>query len=128
MRTNLRTKALFFALLCCSSFAWGQELPWVEEQVDEMILITVSGESYERVVFVKNGSVLTSRMVSDDMVWSHDAELFQLVWRDQFFVNRVVRANRLSVMCCEQDVIQQNRSGPWWAMHRNMRDLKLPDR
>jgi len=109
-----------------TAFAQGSNLPVIQESVDEIVILQTVDNEYARVVFIRDGSVLATRLLLDDMLWTTDSEKFVLVWQDYSTAERVVEASKFSVVVTATDPTQADRCGPWWCMFRNMRDLKQP--
>lgn len=100
-------------------------LPLVRERVDEIAVVTIGGQHYRRVWFVRDGRVFAERLLcEEEMLWAVDGERFVLVWEDDHIALREVSAAHFCTMVLPCDPLA--RGGPWWAMWRNMRDLKLP--
>lgn len=116
-----------------------EELPLIEEDVDEIIILRTVGNQYARVVFIRNNAVLATRLLLDDMIWNVTNRVivdekngpitvpcFQLSWQDYSIADRIINAPRFSLIVTEHDPTQSDRCGPWWCQFRNMRDLKQP--
>lgn len=103
------------------------ELPTVRERVDAVVVYRVRDNEYGRVVFIRNDTVLATRLNLDDMVWLVEGDDFVLLWQDYSVCHRVVRFKSYSSLVMSFDPLQAGQVGPWWAMNRNMRDLKQPD-
>lgn len=104
-------------------------LPFVRESVDEIIIVQQHGGydyQIQRAVFVRDGQVIASRLVTDDMLWSERGGMFAAVWCDWGAVHRAVEAPRCSIMTLGPNASVDGQRGPWWCMWRNMRDLKQP--
>lgn len=71
-------------------------------------------------------------MVADDMVWTANAGAFHLAWQDYCWAahanwaERIVSTKRLTECWLGDGVEIESERGLWWAMNRNMRDLKQP--
>lgn len=102
-------------------------LPVVRETVDELIIMRTIGNAYARVYFIRGDSVQATRLLLDNMSWKICEDRFQLIWQDYSIADRIVEAKRFSVVVTTSDPLQAQRSGPWWNMFRNMRDLKHPE-
>lgn len=113
-------------LLFASALHAEDELPIIEETVDEIIILRTVGNQYARVVFVRDNQVLATRLLVDDMAWNFSGNGFQLEWQDYSVASRVVNAERFSLIVTDYDPTQADRSGPWWCQFRNMRDLQQP--
>jgi hypothetical protein len=125
MRPAVIALTLFFAL-SSRSRADERGLPLVQEEVDEICIIQTVGCDHCRVVFVRNGSVLATRLMVDDMLWVSQGDHFLLIWQDYWTAERVVQAKKLSMWTLAEDPTQEGQDGLWWCMFRNMRDLKQP--
>lgn len=127
----MRPAKYWLALACCAVFtsnlcAEERGLPLVQEEVDEICVIQTIGCDHSRVVFIRGGSVLATRLMVDDMQWVSSGDRFQLIWQDYWTAERVVEAKKLSVWQMPADPTQDGQDGLWWCMFRNMRDLKQP--
>lgn len=122
----------FFVVALCSLIASpalcrGEEaLPLIRETVDEIVILRTIGNQYARVIFIREDSVLATRLLLDDMVWTVEGDTFVLMWQDYSIAERVVEAKSFSMVTTPFDPTQADRCGPWWCMFRNMRDLKQP--
>lgn len=125
MRPTIFALSLFVAL-SSRSRADERGLPLVQEEVDEICNIQTVGCDHSRVVFVRNGAVLATRLMVDDMLWVSHGDRFQLIWQDYWTAERVVEAKKLSMWTVAADPTQEGQDGLWWCMFRNMRDLKQP--
>jgi|GEM_PF-5790727 len=125
MRPTILALSLFVAL-SSRSRADERGLPLVQEEVDEICIIQTVGCDHCRVVFVRNGAVLATRLMVDDMLWVSHGDRFQLIWQDYWTAERVVEAKKLSMWTVAADPTQEGQDGLWWCMFRNMRDLKQP--
>lgn len=117
-----------YALLLVVAMACAEErgLPLVVEQVDEILVIQTIDCDHQRVVFLRGGRVLATRLAVDDMQWVTCGDSVQLIWQDYWTAERVVEAKTLSVYQSLSDPTQESQDGLWWCMFRNMRDLKQP--
>ena len=123
--SHLRRLAALVAVAFASP-ALARDLPVVQEAVDEICIIQTVGCDHCRVVFVRNGSVLATRLMTDDMLWVSHGDRFQLIWQDYWTAERVVETTRVSAWTVEEDLTQDGQDGLWWCMFRNMRDLRAP--
>lgn len=110
---------------CCAD-----DLPLVTEHVDELCVFQVANETFSghpQIVFIRDGQVMAKRLVyPSEMIFYTDQEgRFVVQWRDYSICHRVVTADHYSYMVLPEDPTHEN--GPWWAMQRNMRDLKQPE-
>jgi hypothetical protein len=126
MHTTLLTLALLFAAVSPGVVQAEQELPTVIETCDEVMVLTAKNGYYPRVLFIKDGQIFASRMLQDDMIWSSQGNKLVLIWEDYSLCNRVVKFKYYSNVYAEYDPTSGDRQGAWWAMNRNMRDLKQP--
>lgn len=101
-------------------------LPLIVESVDEICVVQTIGCDHSRVVFIRGGSVLATRLMVDDMQWVACGDGFQLIWQDYWTAERVVETPKISVYQVPSDPTQEGQDGLWWCMFRNMRDLKQP--
>jgi hypothetical protein len=115
-------------LFASVSLAEDRGLPVIEEHVDEIWLIRVEGNDYGRIVFIRDGNVLATRLLLDEMIWtvSSDAKI-QLMWRDYWTAERIVTTDNFATVILPFDPTQAEQRGQWWCMWRNMRDLRQPD-
>lgn len=118
---------IFLILLLFSSASFAQdELPVIEENVDEIVLMTVEGNSYSRVVFIKNEKFFTSRIFTDDMVFYAEESKFVLFFKDYSMTYRKINADKFGTVTMPYDPTREQRAGAWWAMNRNMNDFRQP--
>lgn len=101
-------------------------LPVVQEEVDEICVIQTEGSDHCRVMFIRGESVLATRLMVDEMLWTTEGEFVRLIWQDYWTAERIVDAKKMSVWLVEEDPTQCGQNGPWWCQFRNMRDLKQP--
>ena len=118
--------ALCAALSATAAVADDQSLPLVHEMVDEICIVRTVGNEYARVVFIRGESVLATRLLLDELIWTSNEDKFQLIWQDYSTAERIVEAEKFSVWVLDKDPTQAGQRGPWWCMWRNMRDLKQP--
>ena len=102
-------------------------LPLVSERVDAVIVCRTQGNSFARIIFIKNDTILATRLLLDDMLWTCEGEDFVLMWEDYSMAHRIVTFKTYIHIVGASDPLQDANMGPWWAMNRNMRDLKQPD-
>ena len=112
--------------LLCLIAADLEQLPIVAETVDEIMIMRIVDNSYDRVIFIRDAKVLATRLYIEEMHWIHSREGFELHWEDYSIARRIVTAPRVSVMVTEFDPTQAERCGPWWNMRRRMTDLRMP--
>ena len=125
INTLLLATVLAFQNLCdCPAEERG--LPLVEETVDEIAYVQTAGCDHLRVVFIKNGQVLATRLYVDDMISINIDGEHTLVWQDYWTAERVVHAKKYSSWYVKADPTQEGQDGLWWCMFRNMKDLKQP--
>lgn len=132
----MKTLLLTLALLCVTTTTYAQNLcqapeevpglPLIVEEVDEICIIQTPGSNHCRVVFFRGESVLATRLVVDEMIWTAQEGHFVLIWQDYWTAERVVQSRQFSVWQMDTDPTQEGQNGPWWCMFRNMRDLKQP--
>lgn len=125
-KSLLLAAILAFQFNTCECHADERGLPLVEESVDELMIITTEGCDYSRIVFIRNGSILATRLMADDMLWVTDKDGFMLIWQDYWTAKRVVHTPKISQYTLQADPTQEGQDGLWWCMFRNMRDLKQP--
>lgn len=118
-RSLMFVSALFVTFACRAG-----ELPVVIEEVDSIILLS-SQNTYQRIIFIKNGQVLATRLALDDMLWTVQGKYFVLVWQDHWTASRVVKTKTFISMVGEY--YEPGANGPWWNQAKNMRDLKQPE-
>lgn len=127
--------SLFIAiiLLCALNAFAGEGLPLIEEEVDEILVISVYKEKengdtehcHDRIIFFRHGSVLATRQLVDDMIWTvNGSGEFILQWQDYWTAERRVTTKNFSASY--EPYVDTGDGGPWWDMRRNMRDLKQP--
>jgi hypothetical protein len=131
MKKLVLSLATFLLLFLSSTASFSEEdrgLPVIEEHVDEIYIIYTEGNDYGRVVFIREGNVLATRLLLDEMIWgvSLDSKV-QLMWRDYWTAERIVTTDILSTIVLPYDPTQVEQRGQWWCMWRNMRDLKQPE-
>ncbi|MEK6236460.1 MAG: hypothetical protein N2C14_17265 [Planctomycetales bacterium] len=98
----------------------------VRETVEEICVLRVKNRFQAKVVFVRDGKAFAERMYRpEEMLFTARGDRFRLVWLDYGHVLREVEAERFSALALPEDPLDC--PGPWWAMWRNMRDLKAPD-
>ena len=126
---HVKQLAATLLVLCASSLvAQGSDrgLPVVHEEVDEICVIQTQNSDHCRVVFIRGESVLATRLMVDEMLWTTHEDQFRLVWQDYWTAERIVDSKKMSVWLVDEDPTQSGQNGPWWCMFRNMRDLKQP--
>jgi hypothetical protein len=104
------------------------ELQVVEETYDEVIVIDRDG--WSSVWFIRDGKKYGERRLEIDMNWTVQDGEFILDWNDYGHCYRVIRFNTYSHM--QVPITRHDDGGrqflPWWAMGRNMGELKQPER
>lgn len=118
------TQAVWDSASC--AVASDRGLPLVLETVDEICVIQTVGSDHCRVVFIRDKTILATRLAVDEMQWTAQGDRFQLIWQDYWTAERVVEATKFSVYVMDEDPTQGGQHGPWWCMFRNMRDLMQP--
>jgi len=122
----LRTLFLFVVLcLPTSLFAQSPELPIVTEEVDEIQILIRPQDERPIVVFILNDQILATRIHIDEMIWTISDGKFLLIWQDYWTAERFVTAKKYSIRNVKENPYEAG-SAAWWAMQRNMRDLKQP--
>jgi hypothetical protein len=132
---NCSAVLAFFVVAGClaPSAAWAQDGltgPIVHEEVDEIVIVQTGDNSFARVYFLRDDLVFADRLFSTDMHWSHNGQRFVLSWDDYCHgrIARIVEADRYSfVRMPELPRDESGQSRDWWAMNKNMRDLKRPE-
>ena len=133
----MKTLLVTLALLCatttttmaqnlCTAPQEDPGLPLIQEEVDEICVIQTADSDHCRVVFFRGESVLATRLVVDEMIWTCRDGQYVLIWQDYWTAERVISSKNFSVWQLDEDPTQQGQNGPWWCMFRNMRDLKAP--
>jgi hypothetical protein len=115
---------LIAVVFACAAPAWAEEqsLPLIQESVDEICIVRLDG--YSKLIFFRDGAVLATRHLSDDMMFIPVGDHFQCIWRDYWTAERVVDAAKLSVWDVAKDPTHD--SGEWWCAWRVMTDLRQP--
>jgi hypothetical protein len=103
--------------------AYSDDLPFIEEKVDELIILS-DGGNYARLIFIKDNKVLAHRLLLDDMIFTSEGKMFVVMWQDYSIVDRKVSATHFGTYYIPD--YETNFSGPWWDMRRVMTDLKAP--
>ncbi len=135
MNGNARSVIVGLALLMvhAAQSAEAQEIPsspMVYEEVDLILIVQTGENSFARVYFIRDDMVFADRLFSSDMHWSHNGRNFVLTWEDYCHgrISRVVEAKQYSFLRMPELPRDENsRSRDWWAMNKNMRDLKRPE-
>jgi hypothetical protein len=134
IKSILLTMALVLTLFTGTVKSEDRGLPVIEEHVNEIWIIRTQDQDtgnvseYGRVVFIREGNVLATRLLLDEMVWAINSEAkIQLSWRDYWTAERIVTTDEFADIILPYDPTQVEQRGQWWCMWRNMRDLKCPD-
>ena len=123
---------LFIASPLLADVNLAKELPpleVIEESYDEVIVVDTR-KSYSKVYFLRDGKLHAERIFDDTMNWSAEDGEFILDWNDYGSCHRVIRFKaytHLQIPLTEHDE-GNHHFLPWWAMGRNMTDLKQPER
>jgi hypothetical protein len=122
MVKKLLTSIVLILLL---STAYGEETSLIKEDVDEIMIVYIENGN-DRVIFFRGDSILATRSLRNDMLFTSEGDKFLLIWSDYYPEHdRCVSTKVFTTLYCKEDPYQQDR-GPWWNMFRNMRDLKQP--
>jgi len=116
----------FLLLFVMFSSVVASDLPFVIEEVDQIIVLSRENSDIQHVIFIKNNCILATRIVTEEMYWSERDDNFQLIWRDYWTADRIVETKKLSFFEAEEYGLGIQDTQPWWGMLRNMRDLKMP--
>lgn len=123
----------FLVILCFTSVSWAEPTVYVEESVDEIIVLHCKDWRDEvkpsSIIFIKDGKVLAHRWFlrqhSEWAIWTIGPKGFRLVFEDYGRIQRVIDFKSYTVMKMEKDPFNIP-AGPWWNQGRNMRNLKQP--
>jgi hypothetical protein len=110
--------AILTATLCHA------DLPIVEEAYDEVCIMSISNQEFVKILFVRDGRLMATRIYSEDMVFGVRGDKFLLEWDDYHSCRRIIEFQSLAIMSMPEDPTVAN--GPWWDMARRMVDLKEP--
>jgi hypothetical protein len=102
----------------------------IYEEMDEVWIIQVHDDNpdgycrdYSRLAFFRDGSLIATRLLSDEMLFVPVGDHFQIIWRDYWSADRLIECKKLSNYCVAVDPTNDD-NAPWWGMQRRMRDLK----
>jgi len=125
------TSLVFAAVIACQCDCPAEyNLPLVEEECDEIVIVKNPHSEFSRVLFVRYSKeargpvVYATRLLADDMNFYPQGDKFCMEWQDYWTANRIVRTKNLSTIDGSDE--QFNCDGLWWAMNRVMTDLKQP--
>ena len=111
----------------------NDKLPIVTEHVDEIMIVYTGEQYYARLLFIRvpdtpgSSELLATRLHLEEMIWSvNQYGQFVLMWRDYWTCHRVITTDCVTTICVPRDLSQDENQGQWWAMGRNMKDLKSP--
>lgn len=101
-------------------------LPVVKESVDGIAIIILPDSDHQRIAFIKNGQLLATRLMVDELIFGIDDGKPCLIWQDYWTAERIVYYENISFLNLNDDPTQEGNGGEWWNMNRNMKDLKQP--
>ena len=101
-------------------------VPVVHESFDEIWIVQEGEDLFSRVVFLRNNQVIATRLKTEDMQWNHTHGGFTVGWEDYCHgrIYRVCVAAQFATFTVPK--IPPGDQPAWWAMNRNMRDLRRP--
>ena len=102
----------------------ARNLPVVEEAYDEIVVITFIGRDSPHIFFIRNGRVIATRVLQEEMLFFAQDGKFFLEWDDYWSCHRIIEFKTFISFVTEGEPHSEN--GPWWAMGRKMVDLKQP--
>jgi hypothetical protein len=105
-----------------------QSLPVIFECVDELAVVHI-GDIDEHcvplIVFIRDGMVLDTRMLTDEMLFVAAGDSVQMHWQDWFTAHRVVIAKTVGIYHFHEDPRLSQDGLEWWAAARVMRQLRV---
>lgn len=120
---NVSSSLLFLLAFLVASVCAADEMPFVTEDVDEIVILQIGEQTWRRAIFFRHGQVLGTRQVDDSTTWGTDSDgYFRMCW-DSWICRREVRCKMMLWSHFDENPLPYQ-SGPWWCQFRNMRDLK----